>query len=170
MKYPHRFTIGIDIGKTAGAFAIQEAGEIKTFQMPKIGTELDYQAIYQLLEPYEAGNGMCVFEDLGVIFGSSKATALSMGHQAGAIEMACIALSIPFVKVKAKVWQKEMFIGIEEIQRMSKKKMVRDTKAMALMAVKRRFPKLKLTFGTVAKVPHDGLVDAVLMSEFAKSL
>lgn len=165
-----RFSIGIDIGKM-GALCIQEKDkEIIIKEMPMIKTELDYQALYKLLEPYEGGDGIAVFERLGVIFGTSKATAFSMGHQAGAVEMACVALSIPFIKVPPKVWQKEMFLGVDEILKQSKsgKSQVRDTKAMALIAVKRLFPTVKLIFGERATKPHDGLVDALLMSEFGK--
>lgn len=169
-----RFFIGVDIGKS-GAIFIQERRKedpnvfrMSGFIMPMIKTELDYQALYKLLEPYEGGNGLVVFEKLGVIFGTSKATAFSMGHQAGAVEMTCVALSIPFIKVPAKQWQKTMFVGVDEITKPGKTS--RDTKAMALIAAKRRFPTLKLTFGDRATKPHDGLVDALLMSEYAKSL
>jgi len=168
-----RFAIGIDIGKL-GAICIQEQDkEMSILPMPMIKTELDYQALYKILEPYEGGNGIIVFERLGVIFGTSKATAFSMGHQAGAVEMACVALAIPFIKVPAKEWQKEMLTGVDEITKSASKtsktgKPVRDTKAMALVACKRIFPSLKLTFGAKATKPHDGLVDAALISEFAK--
>lgn len=171
----HRFTIGIDIGKQ-GAICIQERDkDMITHKMPMIKTELDYLKLYQLLEPYEGGNGRVIFERLGVIFGSSKQVAWSMGHQSGAVEMACVALSIPFIKVPAKEWQKAMFTGVDEITKTANKlsktgKPVRDTKAMALVAVKRIFPTLKLTFGDRATVPDDGLIDAVLMSEYAKRL
>ena len=171
----HRFTIGIDIGKQ-GAICIQERDKpMVTHKMPMIKTELDYLALYQLLEPYEGGNGRVIFERLGVIFGSSKQVAWSMGHQSGAVEMACVALSIPFIKIPAKEWQKAMFTGVDEITKTANKlsktgKPVRDTKAMALVAVKRIFPTLKLTFGDRATVPDDGLIDAVLMSEYAKRL
>ena len=68
-----------------------------------------------------------------------------------------------------------MFTGVDEITKTANKlsktgKPVRDTKAMALVAVKRIFPTLKLTFGDRATVPDDGLIDAVLMSEYAKRL
>jgi hypothetical protein len=165
-----RFSIGIDIGKQ-GAIVIKENGKPDIMvPMPMIKTELDYQDLYKLLEPFEGGNGMVVFEKLGVIFGTSKATAFSMGHQSGAVEMACVALSIPFTKVPAKMWQKEMFIGVEEITKPSKsgKTTVRDTKAMALLAVKRLLPNTKLTFGEKATKPHDGLIDALLMCEYGK--
>jgi len=168
-----RFTIGIDIGKQ-GAIVIRENNKPDIMvKMPMIKTELDYHALHKLLEPYEGGNGMVVFEKLGVIFGSSKQVAFSMGHQSGAVEMACVALSIPFTKVTAKEWQKEMFTGVDEItkppSKMSKSnKSTRDTKAMALVAAKRLFPDVKLTLGERATIPHDGLVDALLMSEYAR--
>ena len=176
----HRFVIGIDIGKQ-GAICIQEKDQqgrlmpMRCHKMPMIKTELDYQTLYKLLEPYEGGNGRVIFEKLGVIFGSSKQVAWSMGHQSGAVEMACVALSIPFIKVPAKEWQKAMFTGVDEITRTANKlsktgKPVRDTKAMALVAIKRIFPTLKLTFGDRATIPDDGLIDAALMSEYGKRL
>lgn len=164
MNSKSKINIGIDIGKH-GAICINDQGNITTYPMPMIKTELDYLQVYNLLSPYEGGRVMVVFERLGVIFGSSKQVAFSMGHQAGAIEMACVALAIPFTKVPPKQWQKEMFTGVDEI---TSSKGSRDTKAMALVAVKRLLPTLKLTFGTRATVPHDGLVDAVLMSLYSE--
>lgn len=171
-----QFWIGIDIGKQ-GAIAIQAIASINELgpgeflqKMPMIKTELDYQALYNLLSKIKSKNGIVVFEKLGVIFGTSKQTAFSMGHQAGAIEMLCVSLSIPFVKVPPKQWQKDMFVGITEISKPSKsgKTTVRDTKAMALLAVKQLLPCSKLTFGDKATKPDDGLIDALLLREWAK--
>jgi hypothetical protein len=158
--------IGIDIGKK-GAIAIMEGDKITTHKIPMIKTEVDFHALHRMFENYEGFNGMVVFEKLGVIFGSSKKTAFSMGQQIGAIEMLCISLSMPYTKVPAKTWQAEMFQGVEVIKK-SGSKTARDTKAMALVAIKRLFPNVKLTFGEVATVPHDGLIDAVLMAEYAQ--
>lgn len=157
--------IGIDIGKK-GAVAIWDGKKYISHKMPMIKDQVDYAGLYNLLAEFEGFNGIVVFEKLGVIFGTSKKTAFSMGHQAGAIEMLCIALAMPFVKVPAKSWQAEMFKGVEEIK-VSGSKTKRDTKAMALVAIKRLVPRLPLTFGKATK-PHDGLVDAVLMAEYAK--
>ena len=171
--------IGIDIGKQ-GSFAIMKEGVITTFPMPMIKTELDYSGLCNLLTDAISTDAFgstviahVIFEKLGVIFGSSKQTAFSMGNQAGAVEMACICQNIPYTKVNAKDWQKAMFQGVEEILRAPKPgsktgKGSRDTKAMALVAVKRIFPKQKLTFGEKATKPHDGLIDAVLMTEYAR--
>lgn len=168
--------IGVDIGKM-GAIVIQTSNTstIDTYVMPMIKSELDYRELYNVLNTYcgateDQSHIHVVFEKLGVIFGTSKATAFSMGHQAGAVEMCCVALGLPFTKVPPKIWQKSLFVGITEISRKSKsgKTTVRDTKAMALLAAKQLFPRAKLTFGDVATKAHDGLVDALLMSEYSR--
>lgn len=166
--YPRSFHIGIDIGKE-GAIVIQKSGNIELHKMPKIGKEIDLDALYKLLEPYEGGNGMVVFEKI-VPYGV-KTAMFSLGHQAGALEMACVGLAIPFVKVPPQTWQKEMFTGVDHLTKKStttKSGESRDTKTMAAIAAKRMFPTIKLTFGEKATVPHEGLVDALLMSEYAK--
>jgi len=167
--------VGIDIGKSGAIAMMYPDGTIETIPMPMIKTEVDYHMIAQrishLAEAYR-GNLHIVFEKLGVIFGSSKQVAWSMGAQSGAIEMICICQNIPYTKVRAVDWQKTMFQGLDEITKISKLsktgKPSRDTKAMALVAVKRIFPQQKLVFGAKATVPHDGLIDAVLMAEYAR--
>lgn len=163
--------IGIDIGKS-GAIAVKRGDDIITYKMPMIKDQIDYAFLYDIVEnqkDYNSGNmqnnPVVVFEKLGVIFGSSKATAFSMGHQLGAMEMMCISLGVPYIKIPAKEWQKEMFKGVDEITKVGKSS--RDTKAMALVAIKRLLPSLQLTFGERASKPHDGLIDAVLMAEYA---
>lgn len=158
--------VGIDIGKH-GAIAIMSVDQsITYYPMPKIKDEIDYNDLSHLLKGFSNIGAHVVFEKLGVIFGSSKTTAFSMGHQAGAIEMGCIAHGISFTKVRAVDWQKQMFQGVETITKTGKSN--KDTKAMALIAVKRIFPDLKLTFGDRATKAHDGLVDAVLLAEYAR--
>lgn len=168
--------IAIDIGKK-GAISIRTStpsqGEFTiNAAMPMISDALDYSELYKIIKAYKNGPIDCVviFEKLGVIFGTSKATAFSMGHQAGAVEMACIALDVPFHKITAKVWQKEMFQGTALVTKKSKsgKSTVTDTKATALIVAKQLFPNEKLTFGDRATKPHDGLIDAMLMAEYAK--
>ena len=165
--------IAIDIGKK-GAIAIirPDLEEDEFHPMPMIKDEVDYvelESILSLVGNLD-NNTVVIFEKLGVIFGTSKKTAFSMGHQSGAIEMACIALNLPFHKVPAKAWQKEMFANTSIVTKKSKsgKSTVTDTKATALIVCKQLFPGLKLTFGDRATKPHDGLVDALLMGEYAK--
>ena len=166
-----RIYVGIDIGKQGSIAVIDQDDVIHTYKMPMIKTELDYHGLTVLFEGLSSRYPQMhvVFEKLGVIFGSGKHVAWSMGEQSGAMEMMCICSATPYTKVNAKDWQKEMFQGIDQITKPGKTgKEVRDTKAMALMAIKRLAPTLKLTFGDKATKPHDGLIDAVLMAMYAK--
>lgn len=158
--------IGIDIGKSGAIAVIYPDGNIRTMKMPLINTELDYPDLYSIISQCSLMGAHIVFEKLGVIFGSGKSTAFSMGFQSGAVEMACVAAKVPYTKVRAVDWQKQMFQGVQEITKTGSTK--KDTKAMALVAIKRIFPDLKLTFGDRASKAHDGLVDAVLMAEYAR--
>lgn len=168
----HKIYVGIDIGKH-GAIAVLEPedkiAKVSAFPMPMIKDQVDYHELSDMIRDLRVANSCgvhVVFEKLGVIFGSGKSTAFSMGHQAGAVEMACIAHTVSYTKVRAVDWQKQMFSGVSEILKTGTTK--KDTKAMALVAIKRIFPTLELTFGVRAKKPHDGLVDAVLMAEYAR--
>jgi len=160
--------IGIDIGKSGAYYILGEDGsEIDSGPVPMIKKEVDYHALNVLLQPYDMFNGMVVFEKLGVIFGSSKKTAFSMGYQAGAIEMCCIANNLIYTMVLAKKWQEHMFQGQTKIFKKGIKGPL-NTKAMALVAAKRLFPKTNLLMTERSTVPHDGLVDALLMAEYAR--
>ena len=160
--------IGVDIGKKGAIAIIDETGaELARHKMPMIKDTVDWHELSQILEPFEGFNGMVVYEKLGLIFQSSKKTAFSMGEQYGSVRMCCIANSIRYTEVLAKNWQAEIFQGQEKIFMPGSKTKV-DTKAMALVAVKRLFPTTKLTFGEVATKPHDGFIDALLMAEYAR--
>lgn len=158
--------VGIDIGKSGAIAVIYPDGRIKTMRMPLINTEIDYADLYSIISQCSSMACHVAFEKLGVIYGSAKSTAFSMGHQLGAIEMACIASKVPYTKVRAVDWQKEMFKGVDEVTKDGNGK--RDTKAMAYIAIKRLFPQLELKFGARATVAHDGLIDAVLIAEYAR--
>jgi len=160
--------IGIDIGKSGAYYVLGEDGsEIERGPVPMIKKEVDWHEFNEIMDRYNMFNGMVVFEKLGVIFGSSKKTAFSMGYQAGAIEMMCISNMVQYTMVPAKKWQEEIFQGVTKIYKKGVKGPL-DTKAMALVAAKRLFPKVNLLMTDRSTVPHDGLVDALLMAEYAR--
>lgn len=168
--------ISVDIGKKGAICVRYPDGSIALDKIPMIADEVDYKDLYNHLYIEKSkfidksADPIVIFEKLGVIFGTSKATAFSMGHQAGALEGMCIALGIPYHKIAPKLWQKEMFQGTSLVTKKSKsgKSTVTDTKATSLIVAKQLFPDVKLTFGDIAEKPHDGLVDALLISEYAK--
>jgi hypothetical protein len=162
------FNIGVDIGKHGAIVVLGKtpfSGAIPPIIMPMVKDQIDYRAVYNIFKVYEGQDCHVVFERLGPIYGTSKATTYSMGYQSGAVEMVCIALNLPYTKIPPKTWQKEMFTGVDEIIKPGKT--TRDTKAMALIAAKRLFPVYSLTTGKGTK-PHDGIVDALLMAEYAR--
>lgn len=159
--------IGIDIGKKGAIYMLNEDGtEEWRVAMPMIKDQVDWHELNAILEPYQMFNGMVVYEKLGVIFGTSKKTAFSMGEQYGAVRQCCISNNIRYTEVPAKKWQAEIFEGQVNIQKTGKTS--RDTKAMALVAAKRLFPTVNLLMTKASSVPHDGLVDALLMAEYAR--
>lgn len=166
-----RLYIGIDIGKQGAFYIMDDNGnEVDRGKMPMIKDKVDWHKLNQILSAYEGFNGMVVFEKLQSIFKSSKRTAFSMGEQFGAVRMCCIANAVSYTEVPAKNWQAEIFQGQDKIYKSGGKKAESriDTKAMALMAVKRLFPKVDLLMTEKSSVPHDGLVDAILMAEYAR--
>jgi hypothetical protein len=160
--------IGIDIGKKGAYYILGEDGsEIARGPMPMIKDKVDWHAWNAILEPYEMFNGMVVYEKLGLIFKSSKKTAFSMGEQYGAVRMCCIANNLRYTEVLAKNWQAEIFQGQQKMFITGSKSRI-DTKAMALVAAKRLFPQVNLLMTEKSSVPHDGLVDALLMAEYSR--
>lgn len=158
--------MGIDIG-LSGAIAVIDDKNIFTYKMPLIAGKLDPNELYMLIGSFKSTHKdlhIC-FEKLGVIFGSSKQTAFSMGYQMGIVEAFCVAKKIPYTAVRAVDWQKEMFKHTTVINKPGKSS--KDTKAMALVTIKKLFPDLTLTFNKEVK-PNDGLVDAVLIAEYAR--
>lgn len=165
--------VGIDIGKSGAIATYYPDKKIFTLPMPLIKNELDYVQLAVYLNALKEAHAdvHVVFEKLGLVFGSSKKTAWSMGEQSGAVEMACIALKIPYTKIRPVDWQKDIFSGVPEMTKTPKpgsKTGSRDTKAMALVAIKRLFPNLTLNFGGRAVKPDDGLIDAVLLAEYGR--
>jgi len=171
--------IGIDLGKK-GAIAIYHDDILQEpVVMPVVNkTEYDIHFIANELLKYtdtDQYDVHIVTEDIHAIYGSSAGGTFDFGRGLGIFEGIICAYGLPYTKVMPKKWQKDAFEGVSEIRKPASVKQQAvgrrgdiDTKAMALVAIKRLFPNLKLTFGTRAHVPHDGLVDAVHLARYCK--
>lgn len=153
--------IGVDIGKSGG-IAILNNGHVVLHKMPTIGNFVDIKELAKLVNHL---NSIVVFEKLNSIYGTTKHTAFSMGHQVGILETICTLNQIPFIEVAAKTWQKEMFQGVSEVTRKDGK---RDTKAMAEIAATRLFPNVSFRTTSRQTTNQDGVIDALLIAEYAK--
>lgn len=153
--------IGVDIGKNGGVVII-DGTQIDLYKMPLIGNQIDIKELNNLVN---YTNSVVVFEKLNSIFGTTKNTAFSMGHQVGILETICVLNNLPFVEIPAKTWQKEMFQGVSEVKKADGK---RNTKAMAEIAATRLFPNVSLKTSSRQTKNQDGVIDALLIAEYAK--
>jgi hypothetical protein len=125
--------LGIDLGKKGAYYILGEDGsEIDRGPTPMIGKEIDWHKFNEILAPYEMFNGMVMFEKIGIIQGSSKTTAFSMGGQLTGVQMCCIANNLIYTMVPPKKWQAEIFAGQTKQYKAGSKTKI-DTKAMALV-------------------------------------
>ena len=163
--------IGIDPGKDGAVIILSGNGQLLEKRIiPKIKNEVDESELAQIIRDI-GQESIVVIEDVHAIFGSGAGATFSFGDICGFVRGLLVGYRIPFVKVQPKKWQSVMFEGVPEIIKPMKegqKRKVRDTKAMALIAAKRLFPDVDLRMSERAKNPHDGIVDALLMAEYAR--
>jgi hypothetical protein len=110
-------------------------------------------------------------ENVHSIFRVGAKSNFQFGRALGIIEGILEALEIPYYKIQPKKWQEVCFEGVPRIMKPGKPATGRgdtDTKAMALVAAQRLYPKLDLRKSTRAEKAHDGIVDALLLAHYAK--
>jgi hypothetical protein len=169
--------IGIDVGKQGGIVLMSENGTIETFKTPLVANEIDLNEIKSMIESFS--DVIVGIENVANIFGSSSKSNFQFGRALGLVEGLVTGIGLPFVKVHAKVWQKLAFEGIPVVHKQGKVKINKktgvaeetkkvDTKAMALLAAKRLYPKVNLLATERSKIPHDGIVDSLLIAHYLK--
>lgn len=169
----NKIYIGIDIGKDGGIASIHPDGSIMTFRIPLIKDQIDTKGLGELIQTYsEFGIDHIIFalEDVHSIFGTSAKSNFQFGRAAGLIEGYVTALKASHLFVAPKVWQAISLIGVPKVYEVGKEGKKIDTKAMALIAAQRLFPKADLVAGATArsKKPHNGIVDALLIAHYLK--
>ena len=159
--------IGIDIGKS-GYIVIISENTIDKFAIPLIGDQVDIGELANYFRELDCTQSIVYMEDLHSIFGVSASSNYSFGWINGLFEGILKSFSIPYVKVQAKKWQKEMFEGIPEQIKISKARRKVDTKAMSILASKRLFPSFDLRISDRARVDNHNVSDALLLAAYAK--
>jgi len=170
----NKICVGIDPG-SSGFISVLSDGEWFHFEMPKIGKDIDVNAlskifygIASILTPEETIHA--VVEDVHAIYNSSASSTFAFGYVTGLIEMALVSASIPYTKVAPKTWQKQMWQGVPIQTKPSStgKTQVNDTKSISLVAAKRLFPNMDFRRNDRCKVADDNKVDSVLIAEFCR--
>lgn len=159
--------IGIDIGKSGYIVCIADDA-IGKHQIPLIGDEVDDKALAEIFEMYSKTKCIVYMEDLHSIYGVSASSNFSFGHINGLIQGMLVAYKIPFIKISAKKWQKEMFEGIPMQFKMNKGKQKVDTKAMSILASKRLYPNFDLRISDRGRVDNHNVSDALLIASYGR--
>jgi len=168
--------IGIDPGAKEGIGYIDtETGKTGRSKTPTIGDEVDIQTFCKFIKRLTKGDHHVIVEDVHSIFGASAKSNFSFGKNVGGIEWCLVSLECKYTKVTPKNWQKEMWEGVTIVQINTGKKTPKgnvkyknDTKATSLLAAKRLFPQEDFLATPRSSVPHDGIVDALLLAEYGK--
>lgn len=158
--------IGIDNG-LKGAIAVIEPDDTYIVPIPVImpakGKNVyDEQGIYKVLEPFTSFDGVVctrAFIEKAQAFPKNSAAAIhTSGTQYGMIRMACVVLGIPYTIISPRIWQKELFVGVNS----------KDTKFASKVIAKRLFPSVSLRRSENCKKDCDGMSDALLIAEYGR--
>jgi len=149
--------VGIDNGVTGGLAAL--GGDLlELLPMPILkarkGNEIDAATVDAWL--MKIGPRLVVIEEPG---GSKSATAArSMAGSFHTLRTICALRKIPYDRITPQAWQKVMLPGCKP----------GDTKRRALEVARRLWPTCDWRATPRCTTPHDGLIDAALIAEWAR--
>lgn len=170
-----KYYIGIDPGVKGCISIVDETGKfIESFFLLKNAKNVDAVEISNTLlnlSKYE-DNCHVIIENIHAIFGSSAKGTFNFGFIAGLIEGVIATIGLPYTKVNPKIWQKEMFRGVNVITKPSitGKTQVIDTKKMSFLASHRIFPTVDLRRTNKCKNEDDNFSDSLLMAEYGRRM
>jgi crossover junction endodeoxyribonuclease RuvC len=148
--------LGIDPGKKGAITLIDEHGGLQFFPWPK---DDDLREIRDILIKWKREYIIkgCLLEKVHAMPGQGVTSMFSFGTNFGCWIMALAFADIPYELITPQKWQKAVTYPKDGAT----------PNARALTAVRRLFPKETFILPR-CRVPHDGLVDAALMSVVAK--
>lgn len=110
-------------------------------------------------------------EEVHSIFGAGKGSMFKLGENLGILKGMLQAHGCNWNSITPKNWQKAVIAAEDIVLKDPKaKRKIRDTKATALLAIKRLYPNENLCFGDNEKKtgrrtkPHGGIVDSILIA------
>ena len=156
--------LGIDNG-IGGALAVydSEANTLEAFVMPTVkvqkakGNKNEYNipAIIEWFKSKPAAR-MVTLEKAQPFPGQGAVSMFSIGRGFGIMEGILAGMSLPYMVVHPKTWQKKMFEGVAHT----------DTKQASILVAQRLFPGVKFIASDKATKLHNGMSDAALMAYY----
>lgn len=156
--------LGIDNG-IAGALAAYDSdtNTVIPYVMPVIkvkkakGNKNDYDIPAVVTWFKEQTNvRMVILEKAQAYPGQGSVSMFNIGRGYGIIEGILAGLSLPYMVIHPKTWQKEMFKGMPHS----------DTKQASIVTAQRLFPDTKFIASDKATKLHNGMSDASLMAYY----
>jgi len=146
--------LGIDPGQNGG-LAVVGKDRVIYYQsaMPILAKELEYKKFINALFEYEVD--MIYIEKVSAMPKQGVTSMFNFGKHFGELLGVINALGQPFTLVRPIEWQKVIHKGLgKELK----------PKERSLLVAKRTYPDKDFRKGPRAKVPHDGIIDAVLIA------
>jgi hypothetical protein len=159
---PLPIIIGIDNGVTGGLSAISSLGTIISMlpmpiQKARKGNEIDIAAVWTWIECLDAREKISIVIEEPTGSKSAQAGA-SMAGSFHALRSMCILKHLRWHRITPQSWQKKMLPGCK----------TGDTKPRAKAKVKELWPETSFRATDRCTTPHEGLVDATLIAEYAR--
>lgn len=147
--------VGIDPGKKGGIAAVDRIGQI-VYAVPMPDLE-KFPAVLSRLKIQ-----LVAIEHAQVFPMDGKSRAFNYGVHFGSLQGALAAMSIPYILVKPRAWQKA--VTCSPAYKCPKKR--------ALVSANKIFKKTKSFWlpTTRHSVPHDGMIDSALIAEYCRRL
>jgi len=159
--------IGIDPGGRGAISVLTDVVGVSlteaSYLYPFAGNTLDIQVLRELFQQlcqYEAKYYCCI-EDVHAFPWDTPKTGFGLGRNFGILETLISELGIPVTYVSPAKWQKVMWEGVPKQDK---------PKNTSLIAAKRLFPKNDFLPSPRHKVPHDGIVDSLLIAAYCRRL
>lgn len=164
--------LGIDPGKNGGIALLSDTDCIMVAAMP---TNKENEIVCSELANLLKDADFVILEDVHSIFGMSAQSNFQFGRVLGIVEGVLGALNKDYIKIAPKIWQKEVWGNITpignttgKILKSGKPHIKVDTKATSLIVAQQLFPDVNLLATKRSKVPHDGIVDSLLIAEYCR--
>ena len=144
--------LGIDPGLKGGIAYISDH-HVEVVPMPVLGGSIDPRAIVQILKTQSVE--LVVIEKVGPMPKQGVVSVWTFGYGVGVIAGAVEAIGIPMRWVTPQAWKKLVLAGTSK------------DKDAAIQFVRQAYPGIPL-IPERARVPHDGMADAVCIAEYGR--
>lgn len=158
-----RYFTGIDPGKKGAIVTINENREIILKEkVPLKNNKVIYRSLWGVFEKIPPS--IIGIEDVHSIYRVSAKSNFEFGLIKGVLLGMSVSKGYNIEMIRPKVWQNNIWIEEDVVYKEDDKK--KDTKATSLNVAKRLYPDVNLLATKRSKVPHDGIVDALLIAEY----